>query len=368
MRQILVRGVQGKTWCFRLSDDALVADLEHECQAAEGIPPSSQVLLYRQRRLDPRDPRPLHDVLKQWSVQDSWPSTSPLAPPTLQLTSRLAGGKGGFGSNLRAAGKGRLTDNFDACRDLQGRRIRQRTAREKLADWEKGAPAREEALRLERQARDQARFEAQESARHVDAEPLLESVRGAGDAVREALAQSLEKLNGVVDRRVGQKNSRTLRAFDLGVDDDSEEEEDEEEGGEEEEVNGEAENEPQGEAEEGRGGNAALGSKEAQSEGGDQASTSGPSTSVSEPSGASHSAAGLATELKGAAAPFAGLDLGAVASAAELEALGAERLKEELVLRGLKCGGTLAQRAERLFLLKTTPLEELDRSHFTKRA
>ena len=33
---------------------------------------------------------------------------------------RLRGGKGGFGSLLRGAGKQKLTDNFDACRDLQG--------------------------------------------------------------------------------------------------------------------------------------------------------------------------------------------------------------------------------------------------------
>ncbi|CAH8379397.1 unnamed protein product [Eruca vesicaria subsp. sativa] len=36
--------------------------------------------------------------------------------------------------------------------------------------------------------------------------------------------------------------------------------------------------------------------------------------------------------------------------------LGMERLKIELQSRGLKCGGTLQERAERLFLLKSTPL------------
>ena len=39
---------------------------------------------------------------------------------TLHLVLRLRGGKGGFGSLLRGAGKQKLTDNFDACRDLQG--------------------------------------------------------------------------------------------------------------------------------------------------------------------------------------------------------------------------------------------------------
>ncbi len=45
---------------------------------------------------------------------------------TLRLTPRLLGGKGGFGSQLRAAG-GRMssqkTNNNDSCRDLNGRRL-----------------------------------------------------------------------------------------------------------------------------------------------------------------------------------------------------------------------------------------------------
>lgn len=45
---------------------------------------------------------------------------------TLRLTPRLIGGKGGFGSQLRAAG-GRMssqkTSNNDSCRDLSGRRL-----------------------------------------------------------------------------------------------------------------------------------------------------------------------------------------------------------------------------------------------------
>jgi len=45
---------------------------------------------------------------------------------TLRLTPRLPGGKGGFGSQLRAAG-GRMSSqkasNNDSCRDLNGRRL-----------------------------------------------------------------------------------------------------------------------------------------------------------------------------------------------------------------------------------------------------
>ena len=64
------------------------------------------------------------------------------------------------------------------------------------------------------------------------------------------------------------------------------------------------------------------------------------------------------------AAPVEPLNFERIDCVEDLEALGLERLKGELVGRGLKCGGTLRQRAERLFQLKTTPLAELDPKHF----
>ncbi len=51
-----------------------------------------------------------------------------------------------------------------------------------------------------------------------------------------------------------------------------------------------------------------------------------------------------------------------------MAAAGPERLKEALTALGLKSGGTLRQRAERLFLTRGTPLEKLDRKHFAKGA
>ena len=47
---------------------------------------------------------------------------------------------------------------------------------------------------------------------------------------------------------------------------------------------------------------------------------------------------------------------------------GPEAIKESLAKLGLKTGGTLRQRAERLFLTRDTPLAELDRKHFVKGA
>ena len=49
-----------------------------------------------------------------------------------------------------------------------------------------------------------------------------------------------------------------------------------------------------------------------------------------------------------------------------VSAAGADALKDALTKLGLKCGGTLRQRAERLILTKTTPVEKLDRKLFAK--
>ena len=83
---------------------------------------------------------PLHDseTLDLVLSPHSGPIPSPDTPLTslldngegnlvaLRLTPRLRGGKGGFGSQLRAAG-GRMssqkTSNNDSCRDLSGRRL-----------------------------------------------------------------------------------------------------------------------------------------------------------------------------------------------------------------------------------------------------
>ncbi|CAH8335098.1 unnamed protein product [Eruca vesicaria subsp. sativa] len=44
-----------------------------------------------------------------------------------------------------------------------------------------------------------------------------------------------------------------------------------------------------------------------------------------------------------------------------------ERLKTELQSRGLKCGGRLQERAARLFLLKSTPLDMLQKKLLAKK-
>ncbi|KAK4485339.1 hypothetical protein RD792_007976 [Penstemon davidsonii] len=60
------------------------------------------------------------------------------------------------------------------------------------------------------------------------------------------------------------------------------------------------------------------------------------------------------------------IDLDYYSTLEELMEVGPEKLKEALAALGLKTGGTVQQRAERLLLTKHTPLEKLDKKHFAK--
>ena len=62
------------------------------------------------------------------------------------------------------------------------------------------------------------------------------------------------------------------------------------------------------------------------------------------------------------------IDLSSYDTAADLEkALDGDTLKAELTRLGLKCGGTVADRAKRLFMTKDTPLSELPKKLFAKK-
>ena len=60
------------------------------------------------------------------------------------------------------------------------------------------------------------------------------------------------------------------------------------------------------------------------------------------------------------------LDLENFSSVAELESVGLDSLKSALMALGMKCGGTLQQRAERLFLVKGVKQEMIDPSLLAK--
>ena len=62
--------------------------------------------------------------------------------------------------------------------------------------------------------------------------------------------------------------------------------------------------------------------------------------------------------------PLEAVDLANFASSKELESVGLEVLKFSLTELGLKCGGTLQERAQRLFSTKNVPRDQIDPSLF----
>ncbi|XP_077300279.1 splicing regulator SDE2-like [Arctopsyche grandis] len=72
----------------------------------------------------------------------------------LRWAVRLVGGKGGFGSMLRAIGAQiEKTTNREACRDLSGRRLRDIREERRLIDWAASQPQRDEEARQRKEER-----------------------------------------------------------------------------------------------------------------------------------------------------------------------------------------------------------------------
>jgi hypothetical protein len=77
----------------------------------------------------------------------------------LRLCAQLCGGKGGFGSQLRAAGGrmaskgGRNARNTDSCRDLNGRRLSSVKEAQALQQQMESAPEREKAAKEQQRAK-----------------------------------------------------------------------------------------------------------------------------------------------------------------------------------------------------------------------
>ncbi|KAF7826176.1 protein SDE2-like protein [Senna tora] len=357
--------------------------------------------------------------------------------PTVHLLLRLAGGKGGFGSLLRGAATKagqKKTNNFDACRDMSGRRLRHVNAEKRLEEWK----AEEAERKLEKAAEEFLKKQAKKGKKGVgdgEAHKYVAKYREVSERctaeVAESVKEALMSMNG--KRKVSDAGKdgadakklkiwlgkRTLNESDT---DDSDDENDDERENEKSIVTNNG-NESDSYKAEGSPGSVTGGKQDG------ECSVLGSSESCSEEEketvregkldfseclifDSNLAAPGNVVEPvicdemeKGSAMPFlepailgivaeeAGkqdfsgavstheeistsasvsevkepLDFDAISSAAELEALGMERLKSELQSRGLKCGGTLQERAGRLFLLKSTPLDKLPKKLFAKK-
>ncbi|KAF8633103.1 hypothetical protein AX15_001520 [Amanita polypyramis BW_CC] len=124
---------------------------------------------------------------------------------TLRLIPRVLGGKGGFGSQLRAAG-GRMssqkTSNNDSCRDLSGRRLSTLKEAKKLAEYLETEPQRLAAkaeaqkVKLETLERKLGIEKLGPSGSNSDEPPVLAGKKHRFDDT-EYLEQSREIVDGV---------------------------------------------------------------------------------------------------------------------------------------------------------------------------
>ncbi|KAM1140839.1 hypothetical protein FF1_040842 [Malus domestica] len=138
---LFVKLLEGKTLTLKFTTPKIPAtSIKHLLYKITKIPLHHQRLVTGTRQL------------KDDSVISCSSSDAPYFP-TVHLLLRLVGGKGGFGSLLRGAATKagqKKTSNFDACRDMSGRRLRHVNAEKKLEEWR----AEEEERMLEKMAED----------------------------------------------------------------------------------------------------------------------------------------------------------------------------------------------------------------------
>ncbi|KAL0379401.1 UNVERIFIED_CONTAM: Replication stress response regulator SDE2 [Sesamum angustifolium] len=382
-------------------------------------------------------------------------------PVVVHLLLRLRGGKGGFGSLLRGAATKagqKKTNNFDACRDMSGRRLRHVNAEKKLEEWR----AEAEERKWEKMAEEFIKKKAKEAVKsgksngsdstekyvakyREDSAKCMEEVERSVRESIQGLMSSKRKHNAEGSESSSKRLKIWLGKRKLG-DSDSEDQDDDDIDEEEEEENeksviidngSHSDSSRETEASSGSitggkldAGSLGRGSSESGSEeedtvakerlksdnyldgcgeDGDGSSHNhdieslednrdhdevvpdlphkSHSTKVDEIVTLQPAITGRVDEVaevtsslvpeplqeapKSISANVQNLDkhlnFDEYRSAAELEVLGLDRLKSELQARGLKCGGTLQERAARLFLLKTTPLEMLPKKLFAKK-
>ncbi|XP_034967339.1 splicing regulator SDE2 [Zootoca vivipara] len=325
------------------------------------------------------------------------------------LEPRLCGGKGGFGSMLRALGAQiEKTTNREACRDLSGRRLRDVNHEKAMAEWVKQQAEREadkEQRRVERLKRKLAEPKHfftnpdYQQQCHEMAERLEDSVLKGMQASSSTMVspESSESRKRPADSEKG-ATSEKKKCFWLGVE------------GLEDPDSSQDSSSSEDDDSPGTSGSCTVssGNHVKMVESTEQCPNS--SEDSRSCSSASDAAENLQEEGKGAkkdlvedppitetaaiekheparttkdrdqahasdtqepvsqlqSTETSTIDLLEFNSVAELEAIGLDKLKFELTALGLKCGGTLQERAARLFSVRGLPRDQIDPALFAK--
>ncbi|XP_060767358.1 splicing regulator SDE2 [Neoarius graeffei] len=327
-----------------------------------------------------------------------------------RLEPRLCGGKGGFGSMLRALGAQiEKTTNREACRDLSGRRLRDVNHEKEMAEWLKKQADRDadkEQRRLERIRRKLA-----EPKHELNFAEYEQECEERSKMMEAAVRQGLQASKVQADEKPHRKRPATeygnapskKKHLWLGI-----EKLREQLGSDEDSDESEAEASSSSSSSSGAGPSCSSQSttvpttatrEQEKAESRDQSSSfsagsvpCSPSPSQEEveeteehgrlePNEKEENKQNVSdqqetekegtvevkdcTETQPEEADTA-FDLLSVSSVEELEALGLERLKAELTKRGLKCGGTLQERAARLYSVRGLSVDQINPALFPK--
>ncbi|NXY05581.1 SDE2 regulator, partial [Pteruthius melanotis] len=331
------------------------------------------------------------------------------------LEPRLCGGKGGFGSMLRALGAQiEKTTNREACRDLSGRRLRDVNHEKAMAEWVKKQAEREaekEQRRLERLQRKLA------EPRHTFTDPEYErQYREMAERQEESLRIGLQVIaskavsseGGRSRKRPGEPGKDEAKSEKIkcpwpgldeasgsGCEDDNKDDSPCASGSRSNESVGNSDEcssssvasaedspsasasekpleQPEGPGRDVQGevctGQAEIAAEEnskmteppkEEAQGKNGVTQAQKEEQENAPAKAQETSQSQSTEVEP-------IDLLAFNSAAELEALGLEKLKMGLMSLGLKCGGTLKERAARLFSVRGLSRDQIKPSLFAK--
>lgn len=358
---VLVIGLSSKCVNVVIEDSLSVAALRETISRRQSVDASSFFLS--------RDGSPLEDS-ESVGGQGVAPLIIVRAYPTVR------GGKGGFGTLIRSMGMQiNKSDSRGASRDLSGRRMRDVDAEKKITKWVKDEPERK---RMKEEAKRKKRQKILSRPKYFFNDPeYMEQKRSTEDNMHDALKQGMEAAAGPSSSGQGVKRKAAgatepgpskKRKLWLGVD------EAELDSDSEEELPSPSSSPPSSSppspptprstvppAPETDSLNTGSAEVSSSVQGSDSLSTvsAEPETSGSQ----------SAAPQEGSAAPqdsasMEPIDMEAYSSAAELETAGLERIKQSLQALGLKCGGTLRERAARLFSTKGRSLTELEPTLF----
>ncbi|KAL3517285.1 hypothetical protein ACH5RR_024187 [Cinchona calisaya] len=465
IHQILLKLLDGTHKFLNFTTPIItIQTLKHHIQTLTSIPSHHQLLLLH----------PTHHLTDQ--ERQTIDLSQRDFPLVVHLLLRLRGGKGGFGSLLRGAATKagqKKTNNFDACRDMSGRRLRHVNAEKKLEEWR----AEAEERKLEKMAEEFIKKKAKEMVKkgkgkggvdtdkyvqkyREDSVKCMEEVdRSVRESLKDIVSSSKKKRKGAsegnesdakrfkiwfgkrkladsdseddIDENEEEENNKSV-VIDNGDHSDSSKEAEgssgsvtearrdvvsfdtgpSESGSEEEKDSAVEENQESGESGVVLGETATVtelelgiseektfqdgdkftlqtsvvgtGAVKTEMEASDKSCFSDVGGRVSQAPtisiagkdeasvvGISSNSISMEDEVVTTSADALNLEkplnFEEINSAEELEVLGMERLKSELQARGLKCGGTLQERAARLFLLKTTPVEMLPKKLLAKK-